>query len=161
MRIFVLDDEIQGYRQGIIAALSSHELAIATTFAEALSAFEQPQPFDVLLLDHDLHGFYESPDSGDTGSELLRELNSYGNWWCPRVLERVFCNECGYPRSEARYANDADQEGLSHNERPKVFLHSQNGPGRASMRSLLEAAGFMDITEMPFSQAYVEHLKTL
>lgn len=26
---------------------------------------------------------------------------------CERVDRRIFCNECGYPRSEARYGDDA------------------------------------------------------
>lgn len=33
---------------------------------------------------------------------------------CPRVNARVFCDECGYSRSEAMRANDEDQEGLPH-----------------------------------------------
>lgn len=33
---------------------------------------------------------------------------------CERVDRRIFCNECGYPPSEARYCDDADQIGVPH-----------------------------------------------
>jgi len=33
---------------------------------------------------------------------------------CPRVQKRIFCNECGYSRSEALYCADVDQIGVPH-----------------------------------------------
>lgn len=44
--------------------------------------------------------------------------------------------------------------------KPQVILHSQNPFGRTNMRGLLEEANFQ-VVEHPFSQAYVELLKTL
>jgi hypothetical protein len=160
MRIFILEDEIQGYRSGILSALSGHDLTVATSIPSAVSLYAAKYPFDLLLLDHDMHGFYEPAGSKGTGSEFVSWLGRLGNWWCPRVLSRVFCDECGYSRSEARYCEDEDQDGLPHAERPRVILHSQNEAGRAYMRRLLEAAS-ISVEEMPFSPAYISYLKEL
>lgn len=132
MRIFIFDDEIHGYRSGILTALAGHDLTIATTLDEALACFAgtSSPAFDVWLLDHDLHGFYESPSHPDTGSGWLRIL-----------AERNLFDGLGMPR---------------------VILHSHNEPGRDSMQAILEDnTDWTDITQFRFSPAYVKALPDL
>ena len=134
MRIFILEDEIQGYRRSILSALSGHALTVADSIPAAIGLYTAKHPFDLLLLDHDMHGFYEPAGAPDTGSEFVRFLGGRWKWWCPLSFSRLSCEECGY-RTNAR----GEDAGLSHAERPRVILHSQNEAGRAYMRRLLEA----------------------
>lgn len=159
MRIFILDDEIHGYRKGITAALCTHDLTIATSIPTAKQLLrdvglrEHPnggesilqlpqsathagvearpewrlvaQPFDLYLLDHDMHGFYEPITNDDTGSGLCR-------WLVLHDATPLFAGR-------------------------RVILHSHNGLGRTEMGRLLTKLGAV-CEEYPFSWSYPEWL---
>lgn len=72
MRVFVLDDEIYLHRRPILAALVGHSLTIATDIFMAQRVYDGP--YDLILLDHDMHGIYQSPDDEDTGAQFVKWL---------------------------------------------------------------------------------------
>lgn len=68
MRIFILEDEIYKFpRKDILKALEGHRLTVALSVDEGKKVFNPP--YDLLLLDHDMRGFYEESDAahGNTG----------------------------------------------------------------------------------------------
>lgn len=151
MRIFILDDEIEGYRKGITAALCAHALTVATSIPAAkqllrgvglrerdssgvellhgsqptTSSGVEANPFDLYLLDHDMHGFYEPITNDDTGSGLCR-------WLVLHDATPLFAGR-------------------------RVILHSHNGLGRTEMGRLLTKLGAV-CEEYPFSWSYPEWL---
>jgi CheY-like chemotaxis protein len=73
MRIFILEDEIyQHPRKQILSALAQHELVVATSCEDAKEKFSGQ--FDLLLLDHDMRGFFDSSDFPNTGYKFCEWL---------------------------------------------------------------------------------------
>src|SRR5690242_9390526 len=71
--IFVLEDEIDRYpREQIKMALHGHNLTIARNVPEAKELFVGP--YDLILLDHDMEGFYEKSDHPNTGYQFCKWL---------------------------------------------------------------------------------------
>lgn len=80
MRIFILDDEINQHPRNILlTTLSSHDLTVATNSFEAAKIYTPP--YDLLLLDHDMRGFYDDPEYEDTGYQFVK-------WLVAKELER-------------------------------------------------------------------------
>ncbi len=69
MRIFCLDDEIDFHpRRAIVETLSGHDLTIARNINEAKKVYAHP--YDLLLLDHDMEGFFEDSNHPNTGYQF-------------------------------------------------------------------------------------------
>lgn len=79
MKIFVLEDEIDRYpRNQIVEVLGkTHELTIARSFEEATRVWAGP--YDLYLLDHDMHGYYENSDAPNTGYQFVKWLTEQEN----------------------------------------------------------------------------------
>lgn len=74
MRIFILEDEIyKAPRNAILDALVNHEVTVATSCQHAKEQWGTGQ-YDLLLLDHDMRGFYDSPDFPNTGTQFVKWL---------------------------------------------------------------------------------------
>jgi CheY-like chemotaxis protein len=75
LHVFILEDEIEGYRHPIVDILkeAGHHLTVATSFPDAKKKFEGP--YDLLLLDHDMMGYYEhDPNHPNTGYQFVKWL---------------------------------------------------------------------------------------
>lgn len=73
LKVFVLDDEIHlNPRNAILGALKSHSLTVAVSRKDAQAKFAGP--YDLILLDHDMRGFYESSDVEHSGFQFLKWL---------------------------------------------------------------------------------------
>jgi CheY-like chemotaxis protein len=72
LNIFILEDEIDSYpRNQLKDVLKGHNLTIAKSFPEAKKKFHGP--YDLLLLDHDMEGFYElNPSHPNTGHQFVK-----------------------------------------------------------------------------------------
>lgn len=78
MRIFILEDEINQWpRQQILEVLKGHELTIATSCDEGKSLYKKGH-YDLLLLDHDMRGFFDSSDFHNTGFQFVTWLIRQG-----------------------------------------------------------------------------------
>jgi hypothetical protein len=79
MKIFILEDEIALYpRIQIVEALEGHDFHTATSFAKAKNVYTKYEPFELLLLDHDLEGNYEhNPDHPNTGMQFVKWLVAF------------------------------------------------------------------------------------
>lgn len=76
MKIFILEDEIHQWpRKQILEALKGHDLTIATSCDEAKSKYK-PNTYDLLLLDHDMRGFFDASDFPNTGFQFVLWLLS-------------------------------------------------------------------------------------
>lgn len=89
LNIFVLEDEIDSYpREQIKTALKGHKLTIARSAPDAEKIYKGG--YDLLLLDHDMEGFYEYREGYfNTGLAFLKWLlkNFYhGNPNLPQVI---------------------------------------------------------------------------
>ncbi len=73
MRVFVLDDEVlQAPRNAIIDALKDHDLTLATSVADAVGKWHGP--YELILLDHDMRGYYESSHVPHSGYQFVKWL---------------------------------------------------------------------------------------
>lgn len=75
LQCFILEDEIDHYpRNQIKEVLESagHDLTIATSRKDAESKYKGG--YDLLLLDHDLEGHYESSEHPNTAYQFLKRL---------------------------------------------------------------------------------------
>lgn len=133
LRIFILEDEIDRLpRSEILPALEGHTVTVAKSFPEAKEKYQGP--YDLLLLDHDMEGFYEmNKDYPNTGYQFVKWLTD------------------DLPPTEDWIGGEA---------KPHIIIHSHNPQGRRLMRLLLEEYGF-NVEEYPFSGRYVEQLKTV
>ena len=164
MKIYVLDDELNppgGYekRDQLPKVLAGHDLTLALTLEEAKEKFKPP--YDLMLLDHDLNGTFNPVGSPNTGLTFIQWMVEQPYNCCPRVKQRIFCNECGYGRSEAMYCSNEDQEGIPHKPPaplPQIILHSVSQKGRKAMHDILDEYGY-HVLEYPFNQKYIEFLK--
>lgn len=78
MRIFILEDEIDRYpRCQLKDVLAAHDLTMVRTVRDAMRLYE-PDAYDLLLLDHDMEGFYENPEAihKNTGTWFVKWLVS-------------------------------------------------------------------------------------
>lgn len=74
MRIMILEDEIhRAPRNAILSVLAGHRLVVATNILDAMKIYS-PGGYDLLLLDHDMHGYYQNPDDEDTGYQFVKWL---------------------------------------------------------------------------------------
>lgn len=128
MKIFILDDEVgQLPRSAITKVLAHHTLTVATSCKDARKKYKPP--YDLLLLDHDMRGFFEEPGYHNTGYKFVVWLTAKLPSW-----DRT-------------------------SPKPKVILHSQNPEGRREMAIVLKAHGY-EVTEFPFSPAYINYLRS-
>lgn len=73
LSIFILEDEIDFYpRNQLVDILKRHNLTIAKSVPEAMRIFEGP--YDLLLLDHDMQGFFEDTTHPNTGTQFVKWL---------------------------------------------------------------------------------------
>lgn len=156
LRVFILEDEIDGYRHPIVEALNGHDLTIAKSKDEGIAKYKGP--YDLMLLDHDMNGQFCNNKHPNTGLQFIKWLVELDPQ-CARVRERIWCDECDYPKSEAQYIYEGAQNGVLHTPKPKVILHSQNPDGRLNMGSLLIQHGFKDVAAFPYSISYPKYLK--
>lgn len=128
MKIFVLEDEIERLpRSAIVQALEGHEVTYAKSFDEAIGLYLGP--YDLLLLDHDMEGFFENSNHPNTGYQ--------------------FC----------RWLIDGPYDGeMLDGPKPHVVIHSHNYVGAEKMQSLLEDFGFV-VEKFPFNSQYISQLK--
>jgi len=78
MHIFILDDEINSgglsNRSNLKDILGRHNLTLATSCAEAEKVYKTGT-YDLLLLDHDMEGFFETTkDHPNTGLQFCKWL---------------------------------------------------------------------------------------
>lgn len=74
MKIFILEDEIGKYpRNEIIKVLEGHQVTVATNIYDAAKIYKAGT-YHLLLLDHDMHGYYQSPEEEDTGHQFVKWL---------------------------------------------------------------------------------------
>lgn len=76
MKILILEDEIgREPRIGIIGVVDGHDFVVAKSCDEAKRLYTLGGPFDLLLLDHDLEGYYEMDKTHpNTGFEFVKWL---------------------------------------------------------------------------------------
>ncbi len=68
-KIFILEDEIDKLpRKEILSILKGHTITIAKNVEEAKHLYTHP--YDLLLLDHDMEGFYEDSNHPNTGFQF-------------------------------------------------------------------------------------------
>ena len=72
MRVFVVEDEIEGYRKVIKDALLGHEVTYALSRPQAQELWKGLGAYDLVLLDHDMEGYYESSEAPNTGYQFLK-----------------------------------------------------------------------------------------
>lgn len=78
MKIFILEDEIHQWpRQQILEVLKDHDLTIATSCDEAKAKYVKGN-YDLVLLDHDMRGFFDASDYPNTGYRFATWLVSLG-----------------------------------------------------------------------------------
>jgi len=61
MKVFVLEDEIHSLRKDLFKALkdAGHDLTVALSVEDGKLQYPKGQPYDYLILDHDMEGHYE------------------------------------------------------------------------------------------------------
>lgn len=78
MRIFILEDEINQWpRNQILEILKDHDLTIATSCDEAKAKYVKGG-YDLILLDHDMRGFFDASDFPNCGYQFVEWLISQG-----------------------------------------------------------------------------------
>lgn len=71
LNLFVLDDEIRKFpRNAIIALCNGHRLTLAESFDEGKKKYNPDPQYDIVILDHDMHGYYQSPKTPDSGFQF-------------------------------------------------------------------------------------------
>lgn len=86
MNIFVLEDEIDRYpRNQITSALINHELTVARSFADAKARYVCGK-YDILLLDHDMEGYYADSEEPNTGYQFVKWLVEQNEQPKPEVI---------------------------------------------------------------------------
>lgn len=79
MKIFILEDSEQRI-DFFEKTMPNHNLFIAKNVSEAKELFEKNEPFDLIMLDHDLEGpFYTNPDDENTGYQFAKFLKEKEN----------------------------------------------------------------------------------
>lgn len=76
MRILLLDDDMyrhKAYRQRLIGSI----LTGVETSKECIKVLEESEPFQIILLDHDLDGKIYVPSGPDTGYEVAEWLRDH------------------------------------------------------------------------------------
>jgi CheY-like chemotaxis protein len=140
MRVFVLEDEIYGFRRPLLYALvGATSTTVATSREEAEASWQGFNAYDLVLLDHDMRGVFDSSEHPNTGHQFL-------SW----ALSR-------------EYPDGPEVDGVRGLPAriPKVILHSQNDVGRRNMRNLLLAYGIVP-EEFPFHTIrYPAHISGL
>ncbi len=107
MNVFILEDEIDHHpRREILEVLKGHTITCARNVEEAKHLYTHP--YDLLLLDHDMQGFYEDSSHPNTGfqftiwlveqklppvSTIIHSQNSKGRWNMLRHLHENGWNE--------------------------------------------------------------------
>ena len=75
-RFFILEDEIDRYpRNQIAEVLKQHGLTITRSCDQAIERYVGG--YDLLLLDHDMEGFFEDPNHPNTGYQFVKWLTSH------------------------------------------------------------------------------------
>lgn len=77
MRFFCLEDQIDILpRREIRTVLESlgHIVVCAKSKDEGVKLYPTLQPYDFLLLDHDMRGYYDSPDYPNSGTQFVKWL---------------------------------------------------------------------------------------
>lgn len=73
MKIFLLEDEIDKFpRNAILEALKGHELTLARSAQEARELYDPP--YGLMLLDHDMNGYFEDSSHPNTGYQFCAWL---------------------------------------------------------------------------------------
>jgi hypothetical protein len=116
VRIFILEDEIDwAPRNQLKEVLKKHDLTLARSCPDAIANYKSGT-YDLLLLDHDMEGKFESPEHPNTGTQFVKWL----------VLNDTPILDKETPRL--------------------VILHSHNVDGKKNMKALLEQAGWSVIS---------------
>lgn len=85
MKVFLLEDEVGFYpRNQILDILSQHEVTIAKSFDEGVDTYIPP--YDLLLLDHDMRGFYDRSDYPNCGYQFCKWLVGLRHRHKPKVI---------------------------------------------------------------------------
>lgn len=86
MKIFILEDEIHKYpRNQLKEVLEHHTLTLAVSVEDAKAKFKGV--YDLLLLDHDMEGFYEKSDAPNTGHQFVKwMLEAFPEFDAPVIL---------------------------------------------------------------------------
>lgn len=80
MKIFILEDEIDREpRIGIVRALARHELHLARCKDEAIDLYPKHAPYDLLLLDHDMRGYFDDSNYHNTGFQFVMWLTHFNH----------------------------------------------------------------------------------
>lgn len=77
LRVFILDDEIYKHpRNAIMRIMIRHATTVATSVAQGKERYINytPNYYDLLLLDHDMHGFYEPSTVDNCGYKFAEWL---------------------------------------------------------------------------------------
>lgn len=112
LNVFIIEDELHKHpRIKILEALKAirAKVTVARSSDEAKAKFSPP--YDVVLLDHDMRGIYESSDVPHSGFQFLKWSLLQGMWvgdWAPKA---------------------------------KVVIHSQNHTGARNMQAELSKHG--------------------
>lgn len=73
LKIFILEDELDRVpRSAMLEALKDHTLTTAESFDDAKEKYAGG--YDILLLDHDMRGFYDDSEHPNTGYQFVKWL---------------------------------------------------------------------------------------
>lgn len=73
LKIFILEDELDRLpRSTMLEALKDHEVTTAASFEEGKERYQGG--YDILLLDHDMRGFYDDSEHPNTGHQFVKWL---------------------------------------------------------------------------------------
>ena len=130
-RVFILEDEIYKHpRNKILQVLDKPKVSLTVaTNVELAKKIYVPGAYDLLLLDHDMHGFPDSSDVPNCGYQFIL--------WMLNEEWRI--------------------GGGSFKKKPPAIIHSQNHTGAAKMVKELTAAGYT-AEHKYFSDDYVNWL---
>jgi CheY-like chemotaxis protein len=118
MKIFILEDEIHQFpRKQILDILEGHEVTIATSCEDAKKKYVKGA-YDLVLLDHDMRGFFDPSDYPNTGYQFaswLVGLGEVGKQRAPIMLHSqnptgrrnmyIMLNQTGYVVAEMPFSN--------------------------------------------------------
>lgn len=88
LKIFILEDEIhEPPRNALLSVLKGHSLTVATSRFDGEKKFNPKERYDLLLLDHDMRGYFEDSDYPNTGYQFLKWiLETYKDLKLPQVI---------------------------------------------------------------------------
>ncbi len=85
LRIFILDDEVgSAPRNAMLKALARHELTVVKNRVDAQNIYKPG--FDLLLLDHDMRGFFDSSDHPSTAYHFVKFMVLLAHKVKPRII---------------------------------------------------------------------------